>query len=478
MLKKRTEFDDRYQKFRSEIRNQIISSALKPGDFLLSEVNLSKMYNLSRDSVRKVLAELELSGLIEKIPGKGNIVTETEQWKEETVLKLVCFDDSYERSTLLQLIPLFEKENPRIRVEFSTVNENGYGEYLADKLREDEAQDMMIISDLHYRKFADANLLDKLLSSDPSEWARQNDMYPEAVSLFMDGEHLKAVPFVFSPVVYVVNKSLVPDADRLSINDWTQLSEFAVAHTIRDEHDTIKQYGFGFTISNNRWPMFLLQNGGGILDAEKRSLFGSSETVEAFRFCLDLMFNREASPASIYGGTRIVEDLFMKQKVAMIIGTYHYMNEFGAHFMDWDVVPVVPGNRTKATLLLGGALAINAGSPNLTAAKLFAQFLTRYDSQKTFKMNGCTIPILRKVAEDQAIFNPAIHPKNYHAFVDMLPYSHAIQNLGIGQQDLDQIQKELVLMWMKMEDPEVSVKRIEEQMLNERAVALLGDRLM
>ncbi|WP_158560700.1 extracellular solute-binding protein [Paenibacillus contaminans] len=466
MLKKRTEFDDRYQRFRREIRNQIISSTLKPGDFLLSEVNLSKLYNLSRDSVRKVLAELEQSGLIEKIPGKGNIVRESEQWKEETVLRLVCFDDSYEIPTLLQLISEFEQENPRVRIEFSTVSENGYGEYLSDKLRDNEAHDMMVISDLHFRKFADEGLLDKLHASHPYEWAREEDVYGEAVRLFQDGNQLKAVPFVFSPVVYVVNKNLVPEADRLTIDDWSDLTDFAVAHTVKDEQGTVQHYGFGFTITNNRWPQFLLQNGGGIFDAEHRSIFGSGETVEAFRYCLDLMFNREVSPASIYGGTRIVEDLFMKQKVAMIIGTYHYMNEFGNHFMEWDVVPVVPRNSKKATLLLGGALAINASSPHVTAAKRFAQFLVRYDSQKQFKMNGCTIPVLRKVAEDQTLFNPAIHPRNYHCFVDMLPYAHSIQSLGIGQRDLDQIQKELVLMWMKMEDPEDSVKRIEEQMFH------------
>ncbi|GIP38384.1 hypothetical protein J31TS4_16640 [Paenibacillus sp. J31TS4] len=465
MLKKRTDFDDRYERCRQDIRSQITGMTLQPGDFLLSEITLSKLYNMSRDSVRKVLAELENEGLIEKIPGKGNRIREPEYWKEQTALKLVCFGDSYEKPILERLITVFERDNPDIRITLSLVSENGYAEYLSEKLRDGDAHDLMVISDLHYRYFADAGLLDELLPSERSEWSDGDELYPEAMRLFEEGELLRAIPFVFSPVVYVVNKKLVPNAAEWQVRNWDELLAFARRHTIREDGQTVRQYGFGFTITNNRWPQFLLQNGGGVYDREGRSLFSSPETVEAFGYCLDLMFQQEVSPASIYGGTRIVEDLFMADKVAMIIGTYHFMNEFGAHFRDWDVVPVVPGNKRPATLLIGGALAVSARSPNAAAAKRFIRFVTGTYAQEQLKRHGCTIPVRRRVAEDRTLFNPALHPEHYHAFVDMLPYSYAIRDLGIGQGLLDEMQKRLVLMWMKMEQPEEAVKRIEKELL-------------
>jgi len=60
----------------SDIRGQILSGKLQPGDPLVSERHLAQLYGISAVSVRKALALLESEGYIEKVWGKGNFVRE------------------------------------------------------------------------------------------------------------------------------------------------------------------------------------------------------------------------------------------------------------------------------------------------------------------------------------------------------------------------------------------------------------------
>lgn len=63
-----------YLKIFEEIRNQINSAELKPGDTIPPETALCKQYGTSRATVRNGLALLFNEGYIYSIPGKGNFV--------------------------------------------------------------------------------------------------------------------------------------------------------------------------------------------------------------------------------------------------------------------------------------------------------------------------------------------------------------------------------------------------------------------
>lgn len=58
----------------NDIKNQIQSGQLRPGDVILPEYELSEKYGVSRTTLRKSLALLVSEGYIYTIPGKGNYV--------------------------------------------------------------------------------------------------------------------------------------------------------------------------------------------------------------------------------------------------------------------------------------------------------------------------------------------------------------------------------------------------------------------
>lgn len=66
----------KYKKVYDDLKNKINDKIYKAGNYLPSESELAKMYNYSKDTVRKALSMLELDGYIQKIKGKNSIVLE------------------------------------------------------------------------------------------------------------------------------------------------------------------------------------------------------------------------------------------------------------------------------------------------------------------------------------------------------------------------------------------------------------------
>lgn len=66
----------KYERLRTQLINQVVSGELRPGDALPSELEMAGQLTLARSTVRQALAELERSGLIRRVRGKGTFIHE------------------------------------------------------------------------------------------------------------------------------------------------------------------------------------------------------------------------------------------------------------------------------------------------------------------------------------------------------------------------------------------------------------------
>jgi DNA-binding GntR family transcriptional regulator len=64
----------RYRTMAADLRAQVESGELQPGDTLPSESALAARYGVARGTARQALAELEGAGLVESVHGKGRFV--------------------------------------------------------------------------------------------------------------------------------------------------------------------------------------------------------------------------------------------------------------------------------------------------------------------------------------------------------------------------------------------------------------------
>ncbi len=468
MLKRTNSFEDRYNRLQQELRNEILTGSLLPGEFILPENTLSEKYEISRVSVRKVLAKLVDEGLIEKIAGKGNRVRiPGEDLKRET-LTVAWFSTSYELDIIRNLIALYEQTHPYVKVELLLLTEAEYINNLVHLINYGFGPDVFILSDIHIRHLIEKDHLDILMPYMPAGIDIERDSYQKVFDMFTVQGEVVSTPIVFSPTVICYNERLIKDASAElhdSMKDWSDLLSLAERCTVqRKDNEVIDRFGFCFSASPNRWPVFMLQNDGRFIEKDGRaSVFSESNNVEALQFCVDLMYKHQVSPIYSHGSSYLAEGLFKKERVAMILTTYYFMNEFRGHDLRWDVLPL-PQRKKPATLLIGGSLAINRQTNQPEIAKDFITFMTSKTAQTMLKQQGCTIPILREVAEDDGLLDPDIHPECYNVFLEVLPYASTLRDLSLSQSELELVQKELSLLWANMETPEDACKRIEEQL--------------
>jgi multiple sugar transport system substrate-binding protein len=464
LLRRRNDFQERYTAFLHGLRNEIVNGELKPGEYILPENTLSEKYGLSRVSIRKALAELVEEGLIEKIAGKGNRVKFPESERTYETVRLAWFSTSYEIEIVRKIIARFEEKHPFIRIELTLLPEIEYALNLSRQMEAGHGPDLFIISDHHFREFVDLDQLELLEGYLPAGIDPERDSYRPVFDMFTHEGRLVAAPFLFSPVVVCYNRTIFREAGvdwDNPIHDWNGLLDVAKRCT-RDVNGDgmIDQYGFCFSASLNRWPVFVLQNKGAFFREGGGSCFSEAANIEALEFCVDLMYKHEVSPIFSHGATHLAESLFMKQRAAMILTTYYFMNEFRDHPIEWDVLPV-PRQKEIGTLLLGGGLAISRTSGKAELARKVVDFMLSEEAQTLIKRHGCTIPMLKRVAEDEALLNPDIHPPHYQRFSEVMPYAHTLHGLGLRHKDITMLRDELNLLWANMETPKEACERID-----------------
>ena len=473
MLKRKSAFEDRYNKFIHELKNEIISGKLKPGEFILPENTLSKVYDLSRVSIRKVLAELVDEGLIEKIPGKGNRVTIPNDTQKQTIT-LGWFSHSYELEVVHKIIERFEMLNPFTKVNLQLLPNSQYVYNLKQSLKHESGPDVFILSDYHFRELMDSNSLDIIDPYLPYFIDPEKDSYKQVFEMFTYDKKIPVTPFVFSPVMICYNRRMFKEAGiakDFKMENWDDLLELATRTTKEmDREGMINEYGFCFSSSTNRWPVFLLQNKGSFMATDRsKSVMNSKENIEALNYCADLMYKHQVSPIFSHGSNELAENLFMREGAAMILTTYYFMNEFRDHKIEWDVVPP-PQNDAQGTLIIGGALGISANSKIKESAQAFVQFMVSTEAQTLLKQNGCTIPMLRKVAEDNHLLQSGIHPEKYNAFKEAMGFSKTMKDLHLTIEETELVEREMQFFWANMEKAEDTCKRIEELLNSKQAV--------
>jgi multiple sugar transport system substrate-binding protein len=473
LLRRRNNFQEKYISFLSGLRNEIVNGELKPGEYILPENTLGEKYGISRVSIRKALAELVEEGLIEKIAGKGNRVRLPDSDRTYETVRLAWFSTSYEIDIVRKIIDRFEAKHPFIRIELTLLPEIEYASNLSRQMEAGQGPDVFILSDQHFREFIDLEAVDLLSGYLPAGIEPERDSYRQVFDMFTHEGRLVAAPFLFSPVVICYNRAIFREAGidgENPIHNWNDLLDVANRCT-RDVNGEgmIDQYGFCFSASPNRWPVFLLQNKGAFTREEGRFHLSEAANIEALQFCVDLMYKHGVSPIFSHGANHLAENLFMKQRAAMILTTYYFMNEFRDHPIEWDVLPV-PRQKESGTLLLGGGLAISRTSEKPELAKKVVDFMLSEDAQALIKRHGCTIPMLKRVAEDERLLNPDLHPQHYQRFSKVMPYANTLHGVGLSHKNIEMLKDELNLLWANMETPKAACERIDYLMNGQTVV--------
>ena len=333
----------------------------------------------------------------------------------------------------LQLIvDAFEKENPDITVEVTTLPYGDYGTALQTDLAAGTVSDVFDIEYANYASYQANGVLAPIEVANPDAY-RQSLL--EAYST--DGTSY-ALPSSFSDVVLYYNADLF-DAAGLDYptNDWTWADEQKAAEALTDA--ATGQWGDHQPISFYEYYKALAQNGGEFLNDDKSAVaFNSPEGIEAAEWLVNKSGTVMPTIEQGQGTADFDTNLFKDGKLGMLHSGIWIFGALADVPFTWDIA-VEPGNTQQASAVFSNALGVSATSEHIAAASKFAEFLSSSDvTVKTRLDAGWELPPISDEAQLATYLDKGA-PANRQAVFDSLDGIALPPVVAEGQSEMQDI---------------------------------------
>jgi multiple sugar transport system substrate-binding protein len=364
---------------------------------------------------------------------------------------------------LQTIVDAFEKENPDITVEVTTLPYADYGTALQTDLAAGTVSDVFDIEYANYAQYQANGVLAELPVANPDAY-RQSLL--EAYQT--DGTQY-ALPSSFSTVVLYYNSDLF-DAAGLDYPtaDWTWSDEQAAAEKLTDAATGV--WGDHQPVSFYEFYKVLAQNGGEFLDdSGTKVAFNSPEGIEAAQWLVGKSGTVMPTIEQGQGTPDFDTNLFKDGKLAMLHTGIWVFGAVADVPFGWDIA-VEPGNTEQASAVFSNAVGVSSGSKHPEAAAKFAEFLTSSDTMVQTRLDsGWELPPISDEAA-LATYLEQGDPANRQAVFDSLDGIALPPVVAEGQQEMQDIMTE------ELVEAQAGRKTVEEALSSaeERINAVIG----
>ena len=454
-MRRQSEF--RYSKLAAILREQIYSGFIKPGEFLMSENELCRYYQLSRSSVRKSLDELLKEGLIVKRAGQGTIVSPDFKVDDShrKVLRIFATTPSHYIDTCMPLIlEEFAAAHPNVDVKLLNISHLNFWDTVRSSGEMGLQPDLVFVTD---RQFHDAEPLEDFIDLSEPLGDELRGIYPQMVSAFTQNGKLKAVPVTFSTVYLAYNPDLFAQFGVAEPSPgWTFDAFVDTAAKLTRDTDgdgIVDRYGFSLSTSISRWPVIALQN-----KVDFRQSQFTGPFIKTLVDIRDLIYRHRVVTLYQPNRYRINSDAFMKGKAAMVLTTAIEVAGWRNEGMAFEPkIAPLPFGETKATLLVSNAFMVpkNANEPEL--ASLFLKHVFRRDVQMRVTEKTRFLSALHDV-------NSSLWERPYleslNIVRDRIESGCYLHEMFSDAQLTEELDSELELYWAGLENADELVARL------------------
>jgi len=321
-----------------------------------------------------------------------------------------------ENAAYEQLVARFMEEYPNIAIEMTPYPYSDYDTKLRTAIASGAPPDIMSIDAPNMASYVEAGALLPLTDYFRKDGAL-DDIPASTMKAYTYKDDIYMAPMTESSIALFYNKRLFdakgipyPSGDPESPATWQEVLEAARALTDRENGvygiDPAQGFQNAGATAYFKYPI-IWQFGGEVMSPDGTTLRGyidSPETLRAIRFYADL-YNKEQVSAFEYP-----TDPFPNGHLAMTVeGSWslsHYANNFPDFKLgvDYDVAPL-PKEARQAVANGSWAIAISSASEHADAAWTFVNFLTGYESQKTYVTITKDIPARYSVAREIEALN-------------------------------------------------------------------------
>ena len=355
-----------------------------------------------------------------------------------------------------QVIPIFEKKHPNIKVKFEYMPWGQFRTKLLTELAANQAPDLWISDGVHFMNYAGRGAI-----MDLTDWINRDFNKKDFLALDFPSDpngRIWGVPREIQATVLYYNKEMFNEA---GLNypdeawDWNTLLSAAKKLT---KENTNKRQQYGFHSQNwitAGWFNFIYQNKGQILDETRiKSMLDQPETIEAVEFMVDMIHKHKVSPTGeVLEGAGALGGPFPAKLVAMHFNNSMQTSVFNkTKDLDYDTA-ILPKGKVRAVSYNANPFVINAKSSpeKAKAAWEFIKFFASTEEvQKMLAEGGYGIPILKRVIYSDSFMDAPTRPNSKLAFIEPLEKGYALSmdlNKCWGEWN-NAINQSLSLAWM------------------------------
>jgi multiple sugar transport system substrate-binding protein len=364
---------------------------------------------------------------------------------------------------LATIVEAFEKENPDVKVDVTTLPYADYFTALQTDLAGGTVSDVFDIEFANYAAYQANGVLAPLEGVD-------TDVYQASLAeaYATDGTQY-ALPSSFSNVVLFYNADLFDAAGvEYPTSDWTWADEQAAAEKLTDAGAGV--WGDYQPISYHEYYKAVAQAGGDFLNEDGSAVaFNSPEGLAAAEWLVGKSGTTMPTAEQGAGTPDFDSGLFAEGKLAMWhTGIWMFGGLADAGFA-WDIA-VEPGDTTPASALFSNGVAVSAGTKNADAAQRFAEFLTSSKTMVDVRLDsGWELPPIADESQLDAYLDKG-DPANRQAVFDSLEQVALAPSIGEGQTEMQDIVSE------ELTEAAAGRKSVQEALdsAEERVNALLG----
>ncbi len=346
---------------------------------------------------------------------------------EKTEIRLSGWASSPSETALLEsLLYRFSVENPDIVVKYEPIT-GDYKQALLTAIASGTEPDIFYVDIFWWLELAQNDVLlplDDLMASTGTD---REDFVPALIDAFTFDGKTYGIPKDFNSLGLFYNKALFDKAGlEYPTDDWTWDNLKATAEKLTDTSDANKPiYGLGVPADPGRFPAFVFQNGGSVMNEDySDTALDSAEAVGAAQFYTDFKTDGTgALPSDVGEGWQ--GTVFGKGQFAMVYEGGWLIPYLRDQFPGTQYGVVMPpaGPAGEGNLIFTVSWSVSANTKNAEAAWKVVNFLTNEASQDTVLNSGFALPsrvslqeseYLKNNAASAAIFNGALN--NAHPF--------------------------------------------------------------
>lgn len=373
---------------------------------------------------------------------------------EQTVVRLSGWASSPSETALLEsLLYRFSVENPDILVKYEPIT-GDYKQALLTSIAAGTEPDIFYADIFWWLELATNDVLLPLDDLMATSGVSKDEFITSLVESFTYNNQLYGIAKDFNTLGLFYNKDLFDRAGlSYPTDDWTWDDLKKAAAALTDLTDSNKPiYGFCTPPDPGRFPVFVFQNGGAVMNDDfSDTLLDSPAAIQAAEFYTSFRAeNIGAIPSDLGEGWQ--GTLFGKGQCAMVYeGGWlipYLRDQFSNTHYGVVMPPAGPGG--EGNLIFTVAWSISANTKNPEAAWRVVNFLTSEASQTTVLESGFALPSRKSLQNNEYLKN---NPNSAAIFNGSFNGAHPFFWGRFGSDVNDQMGKALERIFKEKQSP-------------------------